>query len=90
MTDAQGEEIRPLLPKPPEDRHGGHPRASDRKVLEDPLWILRGAAHWQDLPDEFPHPSTCSRRLRDWEKKGIRLKIWRRFPGQLNERQQLQ
>jgi transposase len=33
-------------------------------VLEGILWILRSGARWQDLPEEFPHPSTCWRRLR--------------------------
>ena len=89
LTDAQWERIRPLLPKPPRHRRGGRPRAPDRKVLEGILWILRSGARWQDLPDEFPHPSTCWRRLRDWEEQGIWLDIWRAFLSELNERQQL-
>ena len=28
-------------------------------------------ARWQDLPEEYPHPSTCWRRLRDWEEQGV-------------------
>ncbi len=90
LTDAQWEKIRPLLPKPPARSRGGRPRASDRKVLEGILWILRSGARWQDLPDEFPHPSTCWRRLRDWEEQDIWLNIWRAFLAELNERQQLQ
>ncbi len=90
LTDTQWEEIRPLLPKFPRHRHGGRPRASDRQVLEGILWILRSGARWQDLPEEFPHPSTCWRRLRDWEQQGIWLSIWRTFLGELNERAQLQ
>jgi len=58
-------------------------------VLEGVLWILRGGARWQDLPDEFPHPSTCWRRLRDWEEQGVWLNLWRAFLSELNERQQL-
>jgi len=89
LTDPQWEKIRPLLPKLPRRRQGGRPRAPDRKVLEGILWILRSGARWQDLPDEFPHPSTCWRRLRDWEEQGIWLNIWRAFLSELNERQQL-
>ncbi len=89
LADAQWEKIRPWLPKPPRHRHGGRPRAPDRKVLEGILWILRSGARWQDLPEEFPHPSTCWRRLRDWEEQGIWLAIWRAFLSELNERQQL-
>src|SRR5438094_2798908 len=71
-------------------RRGGRPRASDRKVLEGILWILRSGARWQDLPEEFPSPATCWRRLRDWEEQGVWLNIWRAFLAELNERKQLQ
>ncbi len=90
LTDAQWEKIRPCLPRPPRHRQGGRPRADDRRVLEGLLWILRSGARWQDLPEEFPSPSTCWRRLRDWEQQGIWLTIWRTFLGELNERQELQ
>jgi len=90
LTDAQWEKIRPLLPRPRSRRRGGRPRASDRKVLEGILWILRSGARWQDLPEEFPSPATCWRRLRDWEEQGVWLNIWRAFLAELNERKQLQ
>src|SRR6266436_2983124 len=90
LTDAQWEKIRPLLPRPRSRRRGGRPRASDRKVLEGILWILRSGALWQDFPEEFPSPATCWRRLRDWEEQGVWLNIWRAFLAELNERKQLQ
>ena len=65
LTDAQWEKIRPLLPKRPWRPRGGRPAANDRKVLEGILWILRSGARWQDLPEEFPSPSTC------WRRRGI-------------------
>jgi len=43
---------------------------------------------WQDLPGDFPHPSTCWRR-RDGEEQGVWLNIWRAFLSELNERQQV-
>jgi len=89
LTDAQWEQIRPLLPKRPKRPQGGRPPADDRKVLEGILWILRSGARWQDLPEEFPSPATCWRRLRDWEERGVWLTIWRAFLAELNERQQL-
>ena len=89
LSDAQWEEIGPLLPRPGKHRHGGRPRADDRKGLEGILWILRSGARWQDLPERYPHPSTCWRRLRDWEEQGVWLKVWRAFLAELNERQQL-
>ena len=89
LTDAQWEKIRPLLPKRPKHPRGGRPRANDRKVLEGILWILRIGARWCDLPEEFPSPATCWRRLRDWEEQGVWVEIWRAFLSELNERQQL-
>src|SRR5437879_4183312 len=83
LTDAQWEKIRPLLPKRRKRPQGGRPPADDRKVLEGILWILRSRARWCDLPVEFPSPSTCWRRLRDWEEQEVT------FLSELNERQQL-
>ena len=79
LTDAQWEKIRPLLPRRRKRPQGGRPPADDRKVLEGILWILRSGARWCDLPEEFPSPSTCWRRLRDWEEQEIWLEIWRAF-----------
>src|ERR1017187_2819239 len=89
LTDAQWERIRPLFPKRPVRPRCGRPPAPQRKVLEGILWMLRSGARWQDLPEEFPSPSTCWRRLRDWEEQEIWLEIWRAFLRELNERQQL-
>ena len=89
LADAQWEAIRSLLPKRRKRPHGGRPPADDRKVLEGILWILRSGARWCDLPVEFPSPSTCWRRLRDWEEQEVCLAIWRTFLSELNERQQL-
>ena len=89
LTEAQWKKIAPLLPKPPKQRKGGRPWIENRRVLEGILWILRSGARWQDLPEKFPHPSTCWRRLRDWEERGVWLNIWRAFLSELNERQQL-
>jgi transposase len=88
LTDAQWQKIEPLLPRSRKHPRGGRPPANDRKVLEGILWMLRSGARWQDLPEEFPSPSTCWRR-RDWEEQEVWLEIWRAFLGELNERQQL-
>jgi len=89
LTEGQWEKIRPLLPKRPRRLRGGRPRADDPKVPEGILWILRSGARWQDLPQEFPSPSTCWRRLRDWEEQEVWLTLWRAFLAELNERQQV-
>jgi transposase len=89
LSELQWEKIAPLLPRCRKNPRGGRPRASNRKVLEGILGMLRSGARWQDLPDEYPSPSTCWRRLRDWEEQDVWLNIWRAFLGELNERQQL-
>lgn len=89
LTEQQWKKIEPLLPAPPKQPRGGRPWIANRRVLEGILWILRSGAPWKYLPKEYPHPSTCWRRLRDWEEQGIWLNIWRTFLGELNERQQL-
>src|SRR5215475_7409372 len=72
---AQWKKIAPLLPKPPKQHKGGRPWIENRGALEGILWILRSGARWQDLPEKFPHPSTCWRRLRDWEELGFVQKL---------------
>ena len=89
LTEARWQKIAPLLPKPRKHRKGGRPWIENRRVLEGILWILRSGARWQDLPEKYPHPSTCWRRLSDWEERGVWLNIWRAFLSELNERQQL-
>ena len=89
LTDAQWTKIDPLLPRPRKRPRGGRPPAANRRVLEGILWILRSGARWQDLPGEFPSPSTCWRRLRDWEEQGVWLRLWGTFLAELNERQRL-
>lgn len=69
LSEVQWQKIAPLLPKPPQHRKGGRPWIANRRVLEGILWILRSGARWQDLPEKYPHPSTCWRRLRDWEEQ---------------------
>jgi len=71
LTESAVEERSPLYSRSrPKQRKGGRPWIENRRVLEGILWILRSGARWQDLPEKFPHPSTCWRRLRDWEERG--------------------
>lgn len=34
-------------------------------------------ARWQDLPEKYPSPSACWRRLKIWEEQDLWLTIWR-------------
>ena len=85
LTEAQWSIIEPLLPKPVQSRKGGRKRIDHRRVLEGILWVLRTGARWQDLPEKCPSPSTCWRRLRDWEAQGLWVEVWRTFLADLDE-----
>jgi transposase len=89
LTDKQWEQIAPLLPVLPKPKMGGHPWAPNRPCLEGILWILRTGARWQDLPDQYPSPSTCWRRLQMWEEQDVWLDIRRAFLGTLYRRKRL-
>ncbi len=86
LTDEQWELIEPLLPKAKRRADGcGRPPASNRTCFEGLLWILQTGAAWRFLPDEFPSPSTCWRRLQQWQEQGVWLAAWRALLGGLDE-----
>lgn len=91
LTNEQWELVEPMLP-PPRRRqdHRGRPWASNRGCFEGILWVLQTGAAWRFLPDEFPSPSTCWRRLRQWEEEGVWLNAWRTLLGALDEEGLLQ
>jgi transposase len=89
LTDKQWEKIAPLFPEPQASPWGGPKPIPNRPCFEGILWILRTGARWKDLPKRYPSPSTCWRRLRDWEEQDIWLKAWRAFLGQLDVQGQL-
>jgi len=86
LTDAQWEKISPLLPTL---SSAGRPWRHNREVFEGILWVLKTGARWRDLPAEYPSPSTCWRRLRLWEERGVWLKVWRAFLGELDAQARL-
>jgi transposase len=86
LTDEQWELVEPMLPPPRRRRDNrGRPWASNRACFEGILWILQTGAAWRLLPDEFPSPSTCWRRLKQWEDEGVWLNAWRRLLRALDE-----
>ena len=85
LTDEQWERIRPHLPQPQPSARGGRPRADDRACLEGILWVLRSGARWKDLPERYPSPSTCWRRLTEWEADDVLIAIWHAFLDTLGE-----
>lgn len=85
FTDEQWIKIAPLLPVPQSSPKGGPKPISNRPVFEGILWVLRSGARWKDLPERYPSPSTCWRRLRDWEAQDVWLKAWRALLAELDE-----
>ena len=86
LTEKQWKEIGPLLPKL---KSNGRPWKNNRLVIEGILWILRTGARWKYLPERYPSPSTCWRRLKLWEEQGVWEKIWRTFIRRLDKRGQI-
>ena len=84
LTDEQWEHIRPFIPKRTSSPKGGRPPADDRKCFEGILWVLRSGARWRDLPDEFPSPSTCWRRMNEWMDAGVFIEMWYAFLDRLD------
>ena len=89
LTEEQWAQIQPLLPPLPKSKKGGRPWTPNRPVLEGILWILRTGARWQDLPDKYPSPATCWRRLQRWEDEDVWLDIWRKFLSTLDRDKRL-
>ena len=86
VSDEQWEKIKPFLPERKRSARGGRPRADDRACLEGILWVLRSGARWRDLPERYPSPSTCWRRLVEWEGEEVLVTIWHAFLDTLDER----
>ena len=84
LTDEQWRKIEPLIPKKPVGPKGGRPRTDDRLVFEGILWVLKTGARWRDLPDRYPNPSTCWRRLREWYETDVLKDMWRAFLSELD------
>ncbi len=89
LTTQQWPVIRVHLPQPQVSPRGGRPRLDARRRLEGILWILWTGAPWSELPRRYGSPSTCWRRLNEWEKTGVLLKLWRAFLAQLNDQRKL-
>jgi transposase len=86
LRDDQWEEVAPLLPLP---KKRGWPRADHRKTINGILWMLRSGARWRDLPRRYGAPSTCHRRLQEWQHQGVWEGIWLTFLRVLDQQGQL-
>jgi hypothetical protein len=46
--------------------------------------VLRTGAPWRLLPAQYPSPTACWRRLKQWEEEGVWLDAWRALFGALD------
>jgi putative transposase len=68
LTDAQWEELAPLLPPA---KPGGHPRTVDlREVINGILYVLRSGCSWRMLPHDLPPWGTVWWYFRHWRLDG--------------------
>jgi transposase len=54
LSGEQWAKLEPLLPK---TKSRGRPWADHRRVLEGILWVLKTAARWRNLPQDYPTPA---------------------------------
>jgi transposase len=83
LTDAQWLLIADLFPYQRTTKRGGRPPVPPRQCLEGILWVLVSGARWKDLPERYPSPSTCWRRLNEWVGEGLLQQAWSRLLGKL-------
>ncbi len=80
LTDAQWEELAPLLPP---DTTRGHPRTTDlREVVNGILYVLRGGIPWRLMPHDLPPWGTVWWYFRKWRDDGT----WERVEETLRAR----
>lgn len=68
LTDAQWEELAPLLP--PANSRGRPPTADLRAVINGVLYVLRGGIPWRLLPHDLPPWGTVWWYFRKWRLDG--------------------
>jgi transposase len=83
ISDQQWQEIYPLLPRLDSRTRVGRPRVDNRACLEGILWVVMNGSRWRDLPDRFPSPATCWRRLYFWESQGVWEQVWHAYLNSL-------
>ncbi len=79
VPDGLWQRIEPLLPKPVvrDARRPGRNRLDDRQVLCGILFVLHTGIQWEYLPQElgFGSGMTCWRRLDEWNRAGVWLRL---------------
>jgi putative transposase len=68
LSEAQWRRIADLLPGKASDP--GRTGSDNRLFVNGVLWVLRSAAHWQDLPERYGKWKTVHKRFTRWAKAG--------------------
>jgi transposase len=89
LSDSQWLLIAKLFANPDPSPLGGRPRVPPRRCLEGILWVLHAGAAWKDLPERYPSPATCWRRLREWTDSGVFRLAWEKLLGKLDRLQRI-
>ena len=87
VSDQLWEIVEPLLPPELPKPKGGRPRVPDRATLGGIIFVLKSGIPWRMLPKEmgFGSGATCWRRLRDWQKTGVWLRLFRSLLSRLRK-----
>ncbi len=92
VPDSLWARIQPLLPRHQPDPRGGRPRIPDRAVLAAIVYMLRTGVPWRLLPAKHlgaGSPTTCWRRVRDWQQAGVWHALHRRILDDLRRQGRL-
>lgn len=87
LSDAQWNYVRPLLPHA---AWRGHPRGNEREILNGIFYVLRTGCQWEDLPHDIQaSPKTCHRRLLEYQRRHVWLKILKALMREADRRGKL-
>jgi transposase len=84
LTDEQWLVVERLIPVP--TQRTGRPRVPARDVLDGVLWILWTGAPWKAMPAEYPPYQTCHRRMQEWVRERVFMKVLKALAEDLRER----
>jgi transposase len=87
VSDELWARVEPLIPKhAPPSENGGRPPLEDRAALTGILFVLKTGIPWEDLPQEMNCGCgmTCWRRLRDWQRAGVWVRLHEALLAELN------
>lgn len=88
VPDRLWAQVEPLIPRVERRfRYPGRKRVSDRSCLEGILYVLRHGIPWRALPrlEGLPSGQTCWRRLDEWERAGVWVRLMPRLQRLLIE-----